>query len=124
MFVIQLIKNKRPYGGHKRRTSDAGRRTMPRVWHKLPTGELKIGIIVVIWTASPKTASERIRISLSENMVYFIGSSESIIDNIMVNNIMVKEIILKSCYSSGSTMKVFWRIPKYFFSNQTWRMQV
>ena len=25
-----------------RRTTDAGRRTTPRVWHKLPTGELKI----------------------------------------------------------------------------------
>ena len=24
-----------------RRTPDAGRRTTPRVWHKLPTGELK-----------------------------------------------------------------------------------
>ena len=24
-------------------TTDAGRRTTPRVWHKLPTGELKIG---------------------------------------------------------------------------------
>ena len=24
-----------------RRTTDAGRRTTPRVWHKLPTGELK-----------------------------------------------------------------------------------
>ena len=25
-----------------RRTTDDGRRTTPRVWHKLPTGELKI----------------------------------------------------------------------------------
>ena len=24
-----------------RRTTNDGRRTMPRVWHKLPTGELK-----------------------------------------------------------------------------------
>ena len=24
-----------------RRTTDDGHRTMPRVWHKLPTGELK-----------------------------------------------------------------------------------
>ena len=24
-----------------RRTMDAGRRTTPRIWHKLPTGELK-----------------------------------------------------------------------------------
>ena len=27
-----------------RRTTDDGRRTTPRVWHKLPTGELKIKI--------------------------------------------------------------------------------
>ena len=27
-----------------RRTIDDGRRTMPMVWHKLPTGELKIMI--------------------------------------------------------------------------------
>ena len=27
-----------------RHTTDAGRRTMPRVWHQLPTGELKISI--------------------------------------------------------------------------------
>ena len=26
-----------------RRTTDDGRRTTPRVWHKLPTGELKMG---------------------------------------------------------------------------------
>ena len=25
-----------------RRTTDDGRRTTPRVWHKLPTGELKM----------------------------------------------------------------------------------
>ena len=27
-----------------RRTTDDGRRTTPRVWHKLPTGEIKINI--------------------------------------------------------------------------------
>ena len=30
------------YGGHRRRTIHDGRRTTPGVWHKLPTGELKI----------------------------------------------------------------------------------
>ena len=30
-----------------RRTTDDGRRTTPRVWHKLPTGELKIGQKVI-----------------------------------------------------------------------------
>ena len=29
------------YGGHRRHTSDDGRRTTPGVWHKLSTGELK-----------------------------------------------------------------------------------
>ena len=29
-----------------RRTSDDGRRTTPRVWHKLPTGELKSDVII------------------------------------------------------------------------------
>ena len=29
------------YGGHRRHTTDDGRRTTPWVWHKLPTGELK-----------------------------------------------------------------------------------
>ena len=29
------------YGGHRRHTTYDGRRTTPRVWHKLPTGELK-----------------------------------------------------------------------------------
>ena len=28
------------YGGHRRHTTDDGRRTTPQVWHKLPTGEL------------------------------------------------------------------------------------
>ena len=32
----------------ERQTTDDGRRTAPRVWHKLPTGELKISL-------SPKT---------------------------------------------------------------------
>ena len=26
------------YGGHRRHTKYDGQRTMPRVWHKLPTG--------------------------------------------------------------------------------------
>ena len=30
------------YGGHRQHTTDDGRRTTPWVWHKLPTGELKI----------------------------------------------------------------------------------
>ena len=30
------------YGGHRRHTTDDGHRTTPWVWHKLPTGELKI----------------------------------------------------------------------------------
>ena len=30
------------YGGHRRHTTYDGRQTTPRVWHKLPTGELKI----------------------------------------------------------------------------------
>ena len=30
------------YGGHRRHTTDDGRRTTPGVWHKLPTGELKM----------------------------------------------------------------------------------
>ena len=29
------------YGGQRRHTTEAGRWTTPRVWHKLPTGELK-----------------------------------------------------------------------------------
>ena len=39
------------YGGHRRhttddgrRTTDDGRRTTPWVWHKLPTGELKTAL--------------------------------------------------------------------------------
>ena len=28
-----------------RRTTDDGRRTTPRVWHKLPTGELKMSAV-------------------------------------------------------------------------------
>ena len=51
-FDILIISGS--YGGHRRhttydgrRTPDAGRRTTPRVWHKLPTGELKINIVVV-----------------------------------------------------------------------------
>ena len=30
------------YGGHRRHTTDDGQQTTPGVWHKLPTGELKI----------------------------------------------------------------------------------
>ena len=35
-----------------RRTIHAGRRTTPRVWHKLPTGELKIIISLLQTTGS------------------------------------------------------------------------
>ena len=40
-FDILIISGS--YGGHRRHTTDDGRRrrTTPRVWHKLPTGELK-----------------------------------------------------------------------------------
>ena len=30
------------YGGHRRHTTDDGLQTTPWVWHKFPTGELKI----------------------------------------------------------------------------------
>ena len=43
------------YGGHRRhttddgrRTTDDGRRTTPGVWHKLPTGELKINNKIIL----------------------------------------------------------------------------
>ena len=46
-FDILIISGS--YGGHRRhmmddsrRTIHAGRQTTPRVWHKLPTGELKM----------------------------------------------------------------------------------
>ena len=32
-----------------RRTTDDGRRTTPRVWHKLPTGELKISDMPTVY---------------------------------------------------------------------------
>ena len=38
-FDILIISGS--YGGHRRHTTYDGRRTTPRVWHKLPTGELK-----------------------------------------------------------------------------------
>ena len=44
-FDISIISDS--YGGHRRRTTDAGRRTTPRVWHKLPTGELKIYLLSI-----------------------------------------------------------------------------
>ena len=37
-FDILIISGS--YGGHRRHTTYDGRRTTPRVWHKLPTGEL------------------------------------------------------------------------------------
>ena len=43
------------YGGHRRHTTDDRRRTTPGVWHKLPTGELKMttdGHLVVSSTGS------------------------------------------------------------------------
>ena len=39
-FDILIISGS--YGGHRRHTTYDGRRTTPRVWHKLPTGELII----------------------------------------------------------------------------------
>ena len=39
-FDILIISGS--YGEHRRPTPDAGPQTMPRVWHKLPTGKLKI----------------------------------------------------------------------------------
>ena len=54
-FDILIISGS--YGGHRRhttydirRTTDDGRRTTPRVWHKLPTGELKTGALDAITT--------------------------------------------------------------------------
>ena len=38
-FEILIISGS--YGGHRQHTTDNGRRTTSRVWHKLPTGELK-----------------------------------------------------------------------------------
>ena len=38
-FDILIISGS--YGGHRRHTMYDGHRTTPRVWHKLPTGELK-----------------------------------------------------------------------------------
>ena len=38
-FDILIISGS--YGGHRRHMTYDGRRTTPRVWHKLPTGELK-----------------------------------------------------------------------------------
>ena len=38
-FDILIISGS--YGGHRRHTTDGGQGTMPGVWHKLPTGELK-----------------------------------------------------------------------------------
>ena len=38
-FDILIISGS--YGGHRRHTTYDGRRTTPRVWHKLPSGELK-----------------------------------------------------------------------------------
>ena len=38
-FDILIISGS--YGGHRRHTKYDGQRTMPRVWHKLPTGQLK-----------------------------------------------------------------------------------
>ena len=38
-FDILIISGS--YGGHRRHTTYDRRRTTPRVWHKLPTGELK-----------------------------------------------------------------------------------
>ena len=40
-----------------RRTTDDGRRTTPRVWHKLPTGELMSGIIKNIFGRSTLSVS-------------------------------------------------------------------
>ena len=39
-FDILIISGS--YGGHRQHTTYDGRRTTPRVLHKLPTGELKI----------------------------------------------------------------------------------
>ena len=38
-FDILIISGS--YGGHRQHTTDDRRRTTPRVWQKLPTGELK-----------------------------------------------------------------------------------
>ena len=43
-FDILIISGS--YGGHRRHTTYDRRRTTPRVWHKLLTGELKNGIQV------------------------------------------------------------------------------
>ena len=37
-FDILIISDS--YGGHRRHRTYDGRRTTPRVWHKLPTGEI------------------------------------------------------------------------------------
>ena len=42
-FDILIISGS--YGGHRRHTTYDGRRITPRVWHKLPTGELKMMLL-------------------------------------------------------------------------------
>ena len=60
------------YGGHRRHTTDAGRRTTPWVWHKLPTGELKIIF---------KTNSKRVFYICTCLYIYIYISNSNYINN-------------------------------------------
>ena len=56
-FDILIISGS--YGGHRRHTTYDGHRTTPRVWHKLPTGELRARNPATLPLKSPQQAARR-----------------------------------------------------------------
>ena len=73
-----------------RRTMDAGRRTTPRVWHKLPTGELK---------------------SLKMNFYFFSSSSKTRVGG------FVKQGNKNKAYRPNAHLLDIFMQPKYQFEN-------
>ena len=53
-----------------RRTIHAGRRTTPRVWHKLPTGELKNTLNILIMSDILETESNAVITVLQNSMIF------------------------------------------------------
>ena len=52
-----------------RRTTDDGRRTTPRVWHKLPTGELKMSHVKI--TEPIKQKKQKLKFEILQNLQEF-----------------------------------------------------
>ena len=90
-FDILIISGS--YGGHRRHTTDDGRRTMndrrwttPRIWHKLPTGELKK--VVKYKFGAKRRIKLNFALTIDQNYILYYNYNK-IIYYIFINKIII-----------------------------------